>query len=207
MDSTVTAPRYDADPCYPTLVDAIAATGLRSRAAREPRMPVLAWYWRALPSHGLRERTTWFEAVRASLHAGATTADAFAIFALGDADEQIVFDAVSAYVGAHPVSVEHREAVVREAIDWVRRGLVFNRGAAFAALLNLGDEEVEVRLRGLRLVLAHDEIETVCRLATSRPSRATSAFLADWLQLLDAAYAPNPRGRAVVAGALAALTG
>jgi hypothetical protein len=127
------------------------------------------------------------------------------VFALGDVDETLVCDAVTEFIGTHPVSVDRRRAAVEQAADWIRRGLALNRGAVFAALLSCGDASIDESLAGLRLILTQGEIEAVCRHAVARPSRATRLFLADWLELLDAAAQPDESARALVAGALAAI--
>lgn len=202
MNCIAHAPRLAAEPSHSTLPDAIVATGRRSRTARAELMPVLLRYWLALASHELATRRGWFAATRDAVRSGATTARAFAAHALGDADEDIVFDAVVEYVGAHPVSLEQRQSAVAEAIDWVRRGLVLDRGAAFAALLTRGDAAINDALAGLRLGLAHDEIATVCGRAVLHPCEATRAFLDDWRQLLDAAEPRDLRAVQLVGRAL-----
>jgi hypothetical protein len=202
MDRYSAAPRFVAEPIHDSIESAIAAVGHRSRGALAALMPVLVRYWHELPGHSPVERRRWLEATRARVHAGEATARALVPHALGDHDEEIVFTATAEYVGTHPVSIERRKAAVDEATDWIRRGLALNRGAVFAALLSIGDVAIDDALGGLRLILTPEEIEVVCRRAAVDRSRATRAFLAEWLELLDAAGQPEVAGRALVAEAL-----
>jgi hypothetical protein len=204
MNRDSAAPRFGAEPIHDPIESAIAACGHRSRGAPAALMPVLVRYWRELPRRSPVERSRWLEATRARVCAGDTTARAFVPHALGDHDEEIVFTATAEYVGTHPVSIERRKAAVDEATDWIRRGLALNRGAVFAALLSIGDVAIDEAIGGLRLILTPAEIEVVCRRAARKPSRATRAFLAEWLELLDAAESPDTRSRQLVEGALEA---
>ncbi len=174
------------------------------RRASADLTPVLVQYWQALPHVAVEERTRWLAATIARVRTGETTTRAFVAHALGDMDEGIVFAAAAHYAGAHPISIERRQAAVGEAADWIRRGLALNRGAVFAALLSLGDASVDDTLAGLRLILTHAEIEVVCRQAAARPSRATRTFLAEWLELLDACEEPDALARGLVSAAIAA---
>lgn len=207
MDSTATALRYAAEPTHDSIASAIADCGRRSRAGRIDLTPALMRYWSALPRRGLDERLRWLDATRAAVRAGETTPRAFVVPALGDADENVVFEAAVEYVGAHPVSIERRRAAVEEAADWIRRSLALNRSAVFAALLSFGDAWINESLTGLRLILSPAEIESLCRKAAPHRSSATRAFLADWIELLDAAEEPDTAQRALIAAALAEIGG
>jgi hypothetical protein len=202
MDRYSAAPRFVAEPIRDPIESAIAAVGHRSRGAVAALMPVLVRYWHELPRHAPFERRRWLEATRARVRAGEATARAFVPHALGDHDEDVVFAATAEYVGAHPVSIERRKAVIDEATEWIRRGLALNRGAVFAALLAVGDAAIDEALGGLRLILTPEEIEVVCRRAAVERARATRVFLAEWLELLDAAEQPDVAARALVADAL-----
>jgi hypothetical protein len=203
MDCYATAPRLAAEPVQHPIESVIAGAGQRRRGTPADLTPILVRYWQQLPHTATEERARWLHATRVRVRSGETTTRAFALHALGDFDEQIVFAAAFEYVSAHPVSIERRQAAVEEAADWIRRGLALNRGAVFAALLSLGDASVDEALGGLRLILTHAELDVVCRHAAARPSRATQAFLAEWLELLDACDEPDLAVRALVAAALA----
>ncbi len=165
----------------------------------------LVAYWRSVAQCDAATRLDALAATRDAVRSGAVSPRALGVPALGDPAESIVFAAVTEYVGTYPVSVERRQAAVAEAIDWIRRGLALHRAAVFGALLALGDEQVDEGLAGLRLGLTQTELECVCRCATAHPSRATRAFLAEWLAVLEAAHSPDAAACACVAAALAAL--
>jgi len=203
MTTYATAPRLATEPVPHPLESVIAGPGHRFRGAAADLTTILVRYWQEMPQAAIDERARWLDATRARVRAGETTTRAFALQALGDVDEHIVFAATLEYVGAHPISIERRQAAVDDATDWIRRGLALNRAAVFAALLSLGDASVDEALGGLRLILTHAEIEVVCRHAVARPSRATRTFLAEWLELLDACETPDAAAHALVDAALA----
>lgn len=205
MSTHALAPRMAAEPVSHPMEALLAEAGHRVRNATADLTPVLARYWQALPHAAVDERTRWLAATQERVRAGETTTRAFVAHALGDADEGIVFAAAAHYVGAHPISIERRQAAVEETADWIRRGLALNRGAVFAALLSQGDASIDETLAGLRLILRHDEIAVVCRHAVAHPSRATRAFLAEWVELLDACEEPDALARALISAARAAL--
>lgn len=200
-------PRLAAEPTHDSLESIIAAVGRPARHPQAELMPALVRYWLALVHHDVPTRRDWLAATQAGVRSGAVSTRAFVVFALGETDESIVFDAVLDYVGTGPVSVERRQAAAEQATDWIRRGLALNRSAVFAALLSFGDASIDATLAGLRLILTHAEIASVCRAAAARPASSTRVFLADWLELLDAAAQPDARARRSVAEALAAIGG
>jgi len=206
MSTHVFAPRLAAERIPHPIEAVLAEAGHRVRRASADLTPVLVQYWQALPHAAVEERTRWLAATLARVRNGETTTRAIVAHALADADEGIVFAAAAHYAGAHPISIDRRQAAVGEAVDWIRRGLALNRGAVFAALLSLGDASVDEMLAGLRLILTHAEIEVVCRQAAARPSRATRTFLAEWLELLDACEERDAVARATLAGALVTLS-
>jgi len=206
MSTHALAPRLAAEHVPHPIEAVLAEAGHRVRRPSADLTALLVRYWQALPHAAVDERTRWLAATHERVRAGEATTHAFVVHALGDADEGIVFAAAAHFVGAHPISIERRQAAVDEAAEWIRRGLALNRGAVFAALLSLADGSVDETLAGLRLILTHAEIEVVCRHAAARPSRATRAFLAEWLELLDACEEPDVVARATVAVALTTLS-
>jgi len=202
MSTHAIAPRLAAESRDESIESAIAAAGRAVDASRCDLTPVLLRYWNQLPRVHVTERRRWLESTRACVHRSETSPRAFVLHALGDHDEEIVHQATLEYAGRHPVSLERRQAAVEEAVDWIRRGLALNRGAVMAALLSLADPTLVDALGGLRLILAREEVEVVCRRAASIPSRVVREFLAGWLELLDACEAPDPAVREIVAAAL-----
>ena len=141
-------------------------------------------YWITLPARPKANRLRAVAELRQPIESGELPPSALLPYALGDADEDVVFAATSSWVALRPDPSTAEVAAV-EAIEWVRRGLAINRGAVFAALLSRGDESLNERLRGLRLGFVGDEVETVCRHVERRRSVAARELLGDWHQLLQ----------------------
>jgi hypothetical protein len=186
-----------------SLENVIAGTARRGRVPADLTAALLR-YWHELPRHDVAARERLLASIRARVRSGELAERAFAVFVLGDGDASIVGAATAEYVGAHPVSVEWRQAAIADAIDWIRRALPLSRGAVFGALLALHDPAVNESLAGLRLVLGHGEIATACRFASARPAAATREFLAGWLQLLEAGAERDAEAERLVRRALEA---
>lgn len=153
-------------------------------------------YWTALPSRNKSARLRAVNELRRRVESGAIDPAALVPSALGDPDEDVVFGATSAWLSAQVDA----GAAVRDATEWVRRGLAINRGAVFAAMLARGDEALNDRLQRLRLLLSAADVETVCRCAGDLSCPRTRAFLGEWLELLDGEA--TARERSCLAGAL-----
>jgi hypothetical protein len=105
---------------------------------------------------------------------------AWLTIALGETDPGLVREAVLGYLGGTPVSIERRELVAGDALDWIRRGLALNRVAVFVALLQLGDVTINERLAGLRGRLNEAEAAAVwCAFADS-DGTPSGDFIAEW---------------------------
>ena len=141
-------------------------------------------YWTTLPDRSKPARLRAIADLRQRIAAGELAPGALLPYALGDADEDVVFAATSAWTALR-LDSPAAEVAAGDAVEWVRRGLAINRGAVFAALLSRGDESLNARLRGLRLGLNTAEVETVCRHVARRRSAPAQAFLADWLALVE----------------------
>ena len=144
----------------------------------------LVYYWTSLPVRPKSSRLRALAELRKEIESGDRPPTALLPFALGDADEDVVFAASSAWVAVRP-DPSAAEAAAMDAVEWVRRGLAINRGAVFAALLSRGDESLNGRLNGLRLGFSAGEVETICRHVARRRSAAAEAFLCDWHQLVQ----------------------
>jgi hypothetical protein len=169
--------------------------------------PVLIDYWHRLPASPVHQRRHHAQESCSSVRAGRLPVDALLPFVLGDPDEEVVFSATVAYVGSNREGAAVRRAVIDDAIEWVRRGLVLNRGAVFAALLAKGDPRINARLLPLRLTLGQEEVSTVCRRVDHDARRPTRKFLREWAELLgdvDQDAGASPPVSSVVVGVLAA---
>jgi hypothetical protein len=161
-----------------------------ARLGGEPRSPALSrallGYWSVLGGSAAATRLAFLNDLRESVRAGRWPARAFAVPALGDADEQIVFSATLDYVARGPVPLERRDAAVLDVLEWIRRRLPLQVPAAFAALLSLGDAGVEERLLPLRLGLPQDEFRRVVEILAARGIGHAQEFLEDWERLVGA---------------------
>ncbi len=165
--------------------------------------PVLIDYWHRLPGIPLDVRRRSLDEARARVRAGREHPASLVTFALGDIDEQVVFDATIAYVSAGAKGAHIHEPALGDAIEWVRRSLALNRAAVFAALLSLADPALNERLAPHRLTLTSDEIAIVCRRASGDGRKATREFLRNWIELLAGEEAVPPEA-ALISAALAA---
>jgi len=157
-----------------------AVAGCGRRGADRPMTSVLVAYWMYLARSTAAERASLLEELRKLVRAGETTPRAWAAVALGDCEFSIVRDAVSGYLGGGVASIERRARAAAEAIDWIRRGLSLNRAAVFTALLELGDEDTNEQLAGLRTRLADEEAIAVWQACAHVESEATRVFIAEW---------------------------
>lgn len=144
----------------------------------------LLHYWSVLGGGTVARRLEFLKLVRESVRQGRWPAQAFAVPVLGDADEEVVFCSTLDYVACGPVPLERRDAAVRDVLEWIRRRLVLQVPATFAALLSLGDADVDERLLALRLGLAEHEFRSVVRTLACRGIGHAQEFLGDWERLL-----------------------
>jgi hypothetical protein len=158
-------------------------------------------YWQRLPAHPVARRRASLDEVLAGVRAGELEPGALVPYALADVDEEVVFAATREYLDAREGTGAGGEQLA-DALEWIRRGLALNRGAVFAALLSLGEPEVNASLARLRLTLEAPEVEVVCRWAAVRGCAVKRDFLRGWLELL--AGAPREREQAYLAAALTA---
>ena len=143
-------------------------------------------YWHRLPTDSPAARRQHLALTCDEVRAGYLPAQALVPFALGDVDDEIVRRATLGYIEAGmELDADDPRLCAEDACEWVRRDLALNRGAVFVALLETGEATVLQRLASQRLVLSFEAVATVCRLLPERPGRATSRFLAEWLELLE----------------------
>jgi hypothetical protein len=139
-------------------------------------------YWLGLPRTAPAARRRDLEAAIDRTRSGADGRESLLPYALCDVEEGIVARATRGYVEA---ATRDRNAAVHEATEWIRRHLALNRGAVFAALLDLDDEFATAMLAPLRLRLEEAEVETACRRLEVRPGGGIAAFLREWHGLLE----------------------
>jgi hypothetical protein len=148
-----------------------------------PNTPVLIDYWKRLPTTSVEERRTALEQLCGQEPGGDCNRPALLPYALADDDENVVHRATLAYVAPRGVVRNTDKAAVEDALSWIRRRLALNRGAVFAALLSLDDEQVTAALAGLRLSLDAHEAATVFRRGARTGCPRARRFLEGWQEL------------------------
>jgi hypothetical protein len=111
--------------------------------------------------------------------------NAFLPFVVGDDDKMIVATAVIDYLSLTPVPADDPMSEVREIIDLIASGALKNEGAAFGALLHLGDPRVCKLIWPLRDTLDIDSLKDAVNCQTSFISACTVEFYVDWLEGLE----------------------
>ena len=167
----------------------LPAFGRTAGAGAGPRTTVgsmrLLDYWRSTLPLPVAARRRALDAVYLRARRDAAAAAELVSFALGDPDEEIVYRATLAHVECARRARPRSATPVREAIEWVARGLALNRAAVFAALASLDDESVLEMLRPFRLLLDEAECVVVHRRLKFHPAGATREFLQAWAELCD----------------------
>jgi hypothetical protein len=151
-----------------------------------PLTPALISYWQRLSAEPVVARRNSLDATRERVRCGREPAAALVPIALGDVDEGIVASATHAYVTSATAVTSDVDPVepIADVVEWIRRGLALNRGAAFGALLALDDERAVERLAALRLLLSATEVEVACRVLGSSPGPIALDFVRDWAELI-----------------------
>jgi hypothetical protein len=113
------------------------------------------------------------------------SADAYLPFIICDPSRGLCVRAVTDYVDLAAAGPEDPLARVRDIAGIVSRRLAANPGAAFGALLHLGDRRVTALLRPLRDRLTASEAHEAAMSHTGFLSAAAVEFLLDWLEALE----------------------
>jgi hypothetical protein len=188
MNSTAVILRHDHGVARQGRVQASTGGGVQMQAATRRLLD----YWRHTLPLPVSVRRRALDVACAGTHREAAP-DVLA-FALGDTDDDIVFRATLAHVGACPLR-DHDAAAA--AVDWVRRRLALNCAAVFAALLSLGEERLFESLLPLRSTLDAREVAAVRRRLEKACPEPARNFLRAWSDLLDQSGVPVCGDRAV----------
>lgn len=148
-----------------------------------PNTRVLIDYWKRLPTSSVEERRTALEQLCGQVQCGWFDGAALLPYALAEHDENVVHQATLAYVAPEGDGRNISAVALEDALDWIRRSLALNRGAVFAALLSLDDEQVTAALTGLRLSLDAHATATVLRRCAPAGSARVREFLQGWQEL------------------------
>ena len=175
-----------------------ALTGPPTEAS-EP-LPVLSarlmHYWKVQLVRPVSARRLTLEATCARARSGHASVTALLTPALGDVDEDIVFRATSAYLGASKAAGMHLGTVAEVAAGWIRRRLALNCSAVFAALLATGEAGIFELLLPLRQSLEPGDVDRVRQLLSGTRVAVVSAFLEEWTALLEQSVSQATAGGA-----------
>ena len=115
-------------------------------------------------------------------HTSAVSVKAFLPFIAEDDDLGIVSTAVIDYVSLGPLSDDDPMSRVKDIIRMIESGMLENDGAAFGAVLNIGDKRACDLLIPLRDSLDHVAISNVVDCSTGFMHSSTANFYLDWLE-------------------------
>jgi hypothetical protein len=133
----------------------------------------------------------------------AVSINAFLPFIAEDAARSIVSRAVIDYVSLGPLSDNDPMSRVKDVIGMIKLKMLKNEGAAFGALLHIGDKRVCNLLIPLRDSLGRDAMNNAVNCSTGFIHSATIDFYLDWLEGMEGVYEDGAFG--VVASGLALL--
>jgi hypothetical protein len=111
--------------------------------------------------------------------------NAFLPFLMEDPDGSVVSTAAIDWVSVGPIDDGDPMSRVRDVVGMIGGVRMRNTGAAFGALLNLGDDRVCRLLLPMRDGLEPDTIDAIARTSTGFLYTATVEFYLDWLEGLD----------------------
>ena len=111
--------------------------------------------------------------------------NAFLPFIAEDDDTTIVSTAVIDYVSLAPLTDNDPMSRPRGIVGMIESGMLENEGAAFGALLHIGDPRVCKLIWPLRDTLDHDSINEVVKCQTGLISSSTVDFYIDWLEGME----------------------
>jgi hypothetical protein len=162
----------------------IARYGLYNRA--EMIAPLAAFYRDCVMPMPEERRSRIFRHIKGLVeNVSHVSTNALLPFLAEDTARAIVSTSVIDYVSLTPLSDGDPMSHVKDVIDMIERGRPRNEGAAFGALLHIGDERVCKLLRPLRDSLDHDAINEAVKCATGFMHAAVVDFYLDWLDGLS----------------------
>jgi hypothetical protein len=115
----------------------------------------------------------------------AVSTNALLPFIAEDKARMIVSTAVIDYVSLSPLSDNDPMSRVKDIIGMIESSMLENEGAAFGALLHIGDKRVCDLLIPLRDSLDHDAMNEAVKCSTGFIHSATVDFYLDWLEGME----------------------
>jgi hypothetical protein len=111
--------------------------------------------------------------------------NSFLPFIAEDRSRMVVATAVIDYVSLGSLTDDDPMSRVKDIVGMIESGMLENEGAAFGALLNLGDERVCQLLAPLRDSLDLDAVNEAVKCSTGFIHAATADFYMDWLEGIE----------------------
>jgi hypothetical protein len=139
----------------------------------------LVRYWALVARMDTDSRRRSLESLKSSLRwSGERGARTLKLFALGDADAAIVYQAVRTYLQSiRGAAIQHRFA---DAIEWLSRRLAIRSDAVFAALLAHGNVAIDAQLLAQRHTTTSARMRELFALLRIDVEPRTDAFLREW---------------------------
>lgn len=155
--------------------------GIYNKQEMIPRIQGL--YAQAIGIFGEDARTFIFNHVKGFVeNTDFVTVSAFLPFICIEKSRSIVSTAIIDYVSLGLLTDNDPMQFVKAVVGMMENGAIQNYGAAFGALLNLGDPRVCKLLLKLRHGLGQEEVDEVVKCSTGILHGATVEFYLDWLE-------------------------
>jgi hypothetical protein len=154
---------------------------------REEMIPPLAKFYRG-PARTMPEErrfTIYQHAAGFVEHTSVVSINAFLPFIYEDNSLRIVSTAVIGYVSLGPLTDDDPMSRVKDIIRMIKSNRLENEGAAFGALLHIGDRRVCDLLIPWRDSLDRDAINNAVNCSTGFIYSATTDFYLDWLEGME----------------------
>jgi hypothetical protein len=148
--------------------------------------------------HSIYEHVVWFIE-----NTSVVSINAFLPFIGEDTATSIVSRAVIDYVSLGPLSHNDPMSRVKDVVGMIKTKMLKNEGAAFGALLHIGDKRVCDLLISVRDHLDRDAMNNAVNCGTGFIHSATVEFYLDWLEGMEGADHDDAFG--IVASGLALL--
>jgi hypothetical protein len=119
------------------------------------------------------------------LNADFVSINAMLPFIAEDDDRQIVATAIIDYVSLGPLTADDPMSRPKDIIGMLEGGVLKNDGAAFGALLHMGDARICKLLWPLRYDLSRDAVDEAIKCSTGFLYSAAVEFEIDWLEEME----------------------
>ena len=137
-------------------------------------------YWAQMHSVSAAVRRSRLGSIRVVEGLDREALRAVSIFALGDFDEGIVFEATRCYVEFRDPTYRATDYRVVDALQWAGRRLTLRPEAVFAALLCLCDETVNSELITRRSATSCAAVRSILSRMRVQESELTRDFMSNW---------------------------